>query len=139
MSSLAERLLVVLGTQLGLYREISVLQTDLLKRLDDSNQMSVVMELLSRKNQLLDAIREEIQRASPWVDEWVRRKEEMIESPGYPQIETMLGEIEGLVGLLRNQDEEMIRRFEGMARPAATPKDQQAHSRNMLNAFRALR
>jgi len=139
MADLAEQLKAVLGIQLGLYREIGLLQTDLLKRLDDTNQLSVVMELLARKNSLLDAIRSENHRASPLVDEWVRSKDEMIRSSAYPEIEAMLGEIEGLVIQLRGQDEEMIRRFEGMARPAATEKDQQAHSRNMLNAFRALR
>jgi hypothetical protein len=139
MHGLAEQLISVLGVQRSLYREISALQTELIRKLDDTNQLATVMELLSQKNVLLDAIRAQIQGATPLVDEWVRCKEQMVETPGYPEIEKLLLEIESLVGVLRNQDEEMIKRFEGMVRPAATPKDQQAHSRNMLNAFRALR
>lgn len=139
MADLADKLLVILERQRELYSEISSLQAELLKRLDDTNQMTLVMDLLARKNQLLDAIHTQIHESAPWVDEWVQKKDQMVQLPAYSRIESTLSEIEQFVRTLRTQDEEMIRRFEGMARPAATPKDQQSHSRNMLNAFRALR
>ncbi len=139
MSDVADHLRLVLEKQLGLYQEITTLQSDLLQRLDDTNQLASVMELLARKNTLLDAIRHEIHEAAPLVDAWVAQKEEMLRLPCYTEVESLLGDIEALIATLRAQDERMIRRFEGLARPATNAQDQQAHSRNMLNAFRALR
>lgn len=74
MADLADKLLVILERQRELYSEISSLQAELLKRLDDTNQMTLVMDLLARKNQLLDAIHTQIHESAPWVDEWVQKK-----------------------------------------------------------------
>lgn len=136
---LLEQLKTMLETQLGLYQEIDSLQGELQRNLDDSNQLKGFMELLARKNVLLDAVSAENRRAAPLLDEWEQRKAELAGEPGYAEVQSLNERLVSLVVRQRNQDEEMLKRFEGMARPVSTPKDQQAHSQNMLNAFRALR
>jgi len=118
-SNLPELLSNSLNSQLSVYREIHALQSDLLHNLDLENEMDKIMGLLEKKNALLDRVRAENVRSAPFVDEWVKIKNE---------IEKLISEIEKLVLELRTQDEAMLQRF-----------DQQSQSKNRIDAFRALR
>lgn len=136
---LLERLQSMLEAQLELYTQIDALQMELQRSLDDSSRLQGFMELLARKNTLVDAIRAENQKAAPLLEEYANRRSELEALPGFAAVQSLNERLVGLVMRQRNQDEEMLRRFEGVARPAATQQDQQQHSRNLLNAFRALR
>jgi hypothetical protein len=96
--------------------------------LDSKNELDRIMNLLALKSSLLDEVRAENSRSAPFVDEWIKRKEEMQSSALYADIELIISEIEKLVLELRTQDEAMIQRF-----------DQQSQSKNRIDAFRALR
>jgi hypothetical protein len=127
-SDLPELLRDSLNSQLSVYRQIHELQSDLLHDLDSKNELDKIMDLLSKKNSLLDNVKAENARCAPFVDEWIDRKEEMQSSPLYADIEFIITEIEKLVLELRAQDEMMIQRF-----------DAQSQSKNRIDAFRALR
>ncbi|MDR2732224.1 MAG: hypothetical protein LBB36_03295 [Fibromonadaceae bacterium] len=127
-SNLPELLRDSLSSQLDIYRQIHALQSDLLRDLDKENELDKIMELLGKKSSLLDNVREENTRSSPFVNEWIERKAEMQSSPLYADIEQIISEIEKLILELRTQDEAMIQRF-----------DQHSQSKNRIDAFRALR
>jgi protein tyrosine phosphatase len=127
-SNLPELLRDSLNSQLSIYKQIHALQSDLLRDLDSENQLNKIMDLLALKSSLLDNVKAENSRNVPFVEEWVKRKEEMQNSPLYEDIELIISEIEKLVLELRSQDEAMIQRF-----------DQQSQSKNRIDAFRALR
>jgi len=127
-SNLPELLCTSLNSQLSIYKQIHELQSDLLVDLDSKNELSKIMDLLSQKSLLLDKVREENFRTAPFVDEWIKRKEEMQSSPLFADIERIIAEIEKLVLDLRVQDEAMLQRF-----------DDQSQSKNRIDAFRALR
>jgi len=127
-SNLPEVLRDSLNSQLSIYKQIHKLQSDLLHDLDSENQLNKIMDLLALKSSLLDNVKAENSRSSPFVDEWINRKEEMQNSPLYGDIELIITEIEKLVLELRSQDEAMLQRF-----------DQQSQSKNRIDAFRALR
>jgi len=127
-SNLPELLRDSLNSQLSVYKQIHALQSDLLRDLDSKNELDKIMELLSKKNSLLDNIKEENARCAPFVSEWVERKNEMQNSPLFTDIESIISEIEELILELRTQDETMIQRF-----------DQHSQSKNRIDAFRALR
>jgi len=127
-SNLPELLRDSLNSQLSIYKQIHDLQSNLLRDLDSENELNKIMDLLALKSSLLDSVKAENSRSAPFVDEWVKRKEEMQNSPLYGDIELIISEIETLVLELRSQDEAMIQRF-----------DQQSQSKNRIDAFRALR
>jgi protein tyrosine phosphatase len=127
-ANLPELLRDSLNSQLSIYKRIHALQSDLLRDLDSENQLNKIMDLLALKSSLLDNVKAENSRSAPFVDEWIKRKEEMQNSPLYADIEIIISEIEKLVLELRSQDEAMIQRF-----------DQQSQSKNRIDAFRALR
>jgi len=127
-SSLPELLRDSLNSQLSIYKRIHALQSDLLRDLNSENELNKIMDLLALKSSLLDSVKAENSRSAPFVDEWIKRKEEMQNSPLYGDIELIISEIEKLVLELRSQDEAMIQRF-----------DQQSQSKNRIDAFRALR
>lgn len=127
-SNLPELLRDSLNSQLSIYKRIHALQNDLLHDLDSKNELDRIMNLLALKSSLLDEVRAENSRSAPFVDEWIKRKEEMQSSALYADIELIISEIEKLVLELRTQDEAMIQRF-----------DQQSQSKNRIDAFRALR
>jgi hypothetical protein len=127
-SNLPELLCSSLNSQLAIYEQIHELQNNLLQDLDSNNELDKIMGLLSQKSSLLDKVREENSRCAPYVDEWIQRKEEMVSSPLFSDIERIITEIEKLVLELRTQDEAMIQRF-----------DTHAQSKNRIDAFRALR
>jgi len=127
-SNLPELLRDSLNSQLSIYKQIHALQSDLLHDLDSENELNKIMDLLALKSSLLDNVKAENSRSAPFVDEWIKRKEEMQNSPLYEDIELIISEIEKLVLELRSQDEAMIQRF-----------DQQSQSKNRIDAFRALR
>jgi len=127
-SNLPELLRDSLNSQLSIYKRIHALQSDLLRDLDSENELNKIMDLLALKSSLLDSVKAENSRSAPFVDEWVKRKEEMQNTPLYGDIELIIAEIEKLVLELRSQDEAMIQRF-----------DQQSQSKNRIDAFRALR
>jgi len=127
-SNLPELLRDSLNSQLSIYKQIHALQSDLLHDLDSENELNKIMDLLALKSSLLDNVKAENSRSAPFVDEWIKRKEEMQNSPLYEGIELIISEIEKLVLELRSQDEAMIQRF-----------DQQSQSKNRIDAFRALR
>jgi alkyl hydroperoxide reductase subunit AhpF len=126
--NLPELLYQSLNSQLSIYKEILALQNDLLHDLNSQNEMGKIMELLEKKSLLLDNIKAENSRSAPFVDEWLKRKAEMQNSPLFAGIESVISEIEQLVLELRAQDESMIQRF-----------DQQSQSKNRIDVFRALR
>ena len=127
-SDLPELLCDSLNAQLSIYRQIHELQSDLLRDLDSKNELGKIMELLEKKNSLLDRVKAENIRSAPFVNEWIERKSEMQSSALFANIELIISEIEKLVLELRAQDEAMIQRF-----------DQHSQSRNRIDAFRALR
>jgi nitrogen-specific signal transduction histidine kinase len=127
-SELVTSLHGTLSKQRALYQRMNAVQEALLELLDRSTEMQPVMEMLAQKNALLDAVRAENQTAAPWVEEWVARKSECATHPLFEEVTQIVSEIEGLVLALRDQDEQMIKRF-----------DRSSQSQNMLNAFRALR
>jgi protein tyrosine phosphatase len=128
ISNLPELLRDSLNSQLSIYKQIHALQSNLLRDLDSENELNKIMDLLALKSSLLDNVKAENSRSAPFVDEWIKRKEEMQNSPLYEGIEVIISEIEKLVLELRSQDEAMIQRF-----------DQQNQSKNRIDAFRALR
>ncbi len=127
-SNLPELLHGSLNSQLLVYKQIHALQSDLLRDLDSNNELDKIMNLLEKKNALLDSISAENSRSAPFVDEWISRKNEMQNSPLFADIERIISEIENLVSELRAQDEAMLQRF-----------DQQSQSKNRIDAFRSLR
>jgi protein tyrosine phosphatase len=127
-SNLPELLRDSLNSQLSIYKQIHTLQSNLLRDLDSENELNKIMDLLSQKSSLLDNVKAENSNSAPFVDEWLKRKEEMQNSPLFADIEKTIAEIEKIVLELRAQDEMMIQRF-----------DQQSQSKNRIDAFRALR
>ena len=126
--NLSELLRDSLNSQLSIYKQIHDLQNDLLRGLDSNNELGKIMDLLEKKNSLLDNVKMEKNRSAPLVDEWVERKNEMQNSPLFADIERILSEIVALILEFRSQDEAMLQRF-----------DQQSQSKNRIDAFRSLR
>jgi predicted Mrr-cat superfamily restriction endonuclease len=126
--NLSELLRDSLNSQLSIYKQIHDLQNDLLLGLDSNNELGKIMDLLEKKNSLLDNVKMEKNRSAPLVDEWVERKNEMQNSPLFADIERILSEIVALILEFRSQDEAMLQRF-----------DQQSQSKNRIDAFRSLR
>ncbi len=123
--------------QLALFQLIAEHQVRLLPMLDTCNEIGPVLDVLGQKNSLLDQVRANNQSGVAVLDEW-RKIKANAPADAVLRVETMLTQMERMAQDLRKQDEEMVHRFEKWGGPTK-PVDRQEHSRNMLNAFRALR
>ncbi|NLB63965.1 MAG: hypothetical protein GX801_07660 [Fibrobacter sp.] len=139
MTGLVQRMRVHLESQLDMYRSMNALQRQLLRELDHSDGMQKVLDLLEEKNQHLDKLRKNQKQAAPLLEAWRQQKSELPESDEVKNVDELINTMESLALAMRNQDEEMIRRFERIAVSPADKESRDKHSRNMLNAFRALR
>lgn len=132
------RLTAHLQGQLALFEELETVQGELLQKLDMAQEMSQVLALLARKNSLLDEVRTQNTHANNLVQIWPTVKSQVQDLESVEKVNQMLERMESSARILRKQDEEMIARFEKFVAPAK-PADRTEHSRNVLNAFRALR
>jgi len=127
-----------LEAQLRLFRELETVHAQVVAKLDSNQEMSSVLDLLTRKNQLLDAVRANSQLASGLVVAWPNAKLKLGLQPEVQRVNLLLGQMETTAQSMRKHDEDMLKRFEKFAGPAK-PADRAEQSRNVMNAFRALR
>jgi len=127
-----------LQSQKRLFHDLGSVQNKLRESMDANQDLSSVLAILSQKNQLLDQVRQNNSLAAPYVAEWPEARKILGSTPAVLHVKTLLEEVEGLAQTMRRQDEEMIKRFEKLVAPNKVV-DQTERSRNMLNAFRALR
>ncbi len=125
-----------LGSQAELFASLDSLHGSLLIQLDQSHEMGKVLELLEQKNKTLDEISKNNLIAKPWLDFWLQNKESIQGQLEFDAIQNLLTQVEELAQRVREQDEQLLKRFEKVAQPKATPTER---SNNVLNAFRALR
>lgn len=138
-TDLVSRMKAHLESQLEMYRDMNALQRSLLRELDLPDGMPKVLGLLEDKNSRLDQVRKSQQQAAGLLQEWRDQKANLPETPEIKYVDELIDAMETLALSMRNQDEEMIRRFERIAMNPADAESRNKHSRNMLNAFRALR
>lgn len=124
--------------QVGLFQEMCTLQLDLLQKLESGEGMSEVLGLLSRKNQLLDAVRARNASAAELVAQWPAVREQLGATPETGAVNALLEQLERAAQDLRGQDEAMIQKFQSAVAPSK-PQDRERHSQNVMNAFRAMR
>ena len=132
------QLKIHLQGQRELFHNLKELQGQLLSELDSNQDMSAVLALLTRKNLMLDHVRAQNLSATTLVDSWPIIRKTLGDTVAVRDVQYLLGEVENLAHAMRKQDEEMIHRFEAFVAPSK-PVDQDTRSRNLLNAFRALR
>jgi len=125
-----------LGSQSELFASLDSLHGRLLIQLDQSHEMGKVLELLEQKNKTLDEISKNNLKAKPWLDFWLQNKGSIQGQLEFDAIQNLLTQVEELAQRVREQDEQLLKRFEKVAQPKATPTER---SNNVLNAFRALR
>ena len=124
--------------QLSLFQELEEIHAQVVNILDSNQEISSVLELLSRKNHLLDTVRLNSQNAAGLVEAWPQARLALNSQPEVQRVMALLTRMEATAQSMRKHDEEMVHRFEKVVVPAK-PADRTEQSRNMLNAFRALR
>lgn len=138
-AEMVQRLSRHLQLQMKLFESMDQIQTDLLRKLNGTGGMPDVMDLLEKKNAMLDEVRHNNVLAAPVLKEWNQTKSTLGDSPEIIEIDGMLDRLEDLARVMKRQDEDMVARFQRVAQPVDNPQTRQKHSQNMLNAFRALR
>lgn len=118
------------------FASLDELHSVLMHQLDQSHEMGKVLELLDKKNKTLDEIAQNNNQAKPWLDYWKQSKDSLQGQDIYDEVQKLLAHVEELAQRVRQQDEQLLKRFEKVAQPKATPTER---SNNVLNAFRALR
>lgn len=123
--------------QMDLFQQIFAVQERLLPLLETSMDMAPVLELLSQKNALLDQVNSRNHSSSHLRESWKTLKNSLPKELK-EAFEAKISNLEELASTIHIHDELLLKKFETWSAPAK-PKDRQKQSRNVMNAYRALR
>lgn len=134
----ADQMVKHIRGQVLLFREMCTLQADLLQRLDSGEGMPIILDLLAKKNSLLEQVNLHNLESADIVAAWPDARTILGNQQEAMLVNKLLDELEIAVKELRIQDESMILRFQSVVTPK-NPAERERHSQNVMNAFRAMR
>ncbi len=130
----AAALQTMLREQLAKFKQVSTINSALLKTLSVGTDLDGFTLKLQEKNTLLDAIQASSQSAAPLISEWMQVRDAMKGTPEFTTVEQLLSQIEIVVEKMKQLDEEMVSIFN---QHLGNDKPQSAN--DIINAYRAMR
>ncbi|MGL1936483.1 MAG: hypothetical protein OCD01_15740 [Fibrobacterales bacterium] len=134
MMDQAVALQTMLREQLAKFKQVSAINSALLKILSVGTDLDGFTQKLQEKNTLLDGIQASSQSAAPLISEWMQVRDAMKGTPEFTTVEQLLSQIEVVVEKMKQLDEEMVAIFN---QHLGNDKPQSAN--DIINAYRAMR
>lgn len=138
-SQLIPRLLEFLEVQIHSFDQMESLQDKLDNALSGSQPLDKILQLLDTKAKLVDELSSRTVAARPLVATWVEMRQELQGNADYSRVEKCLDAVEIRVKALRLREEKLIAGFSKYVEAPPTPEERQRRSKQILDAWRALR
>ncbi len=129
-----KELQTMLRDQLTKFKQVSAINTLLLKVLKAGTDLDGFTQKLNEKNSLLDTIQKSSSDAAPLISEWLQIRDSVKGTPEFTSIEQLLNQMEGVVEKMKHLDEEMVTIFNQYL-----GNDKPQNANDIINAYRAMR